>query len=174
MSVHKQKLLSRQIRIKEGYDKNTKIDVAIEQLRSVRDTALKVMKSNLLEPIREDFDNRLNNMEDTKVDVEDLDLVSFRCYSDKIRKSIDEIGLIEQIPEYVGREHPIISKCKVGNGKGEFRNPRGIAFDKIQNKLYICDYFNSRIQVFNTDGEYLYSLGNDQLLKPFGICVCHR
>ena len=171
LSVHKQKLLSRLIRIKEGFDKNTEMDSAIEQLRSVRDTALKVMKSNLLESLRGDFDTRLKNMEDTKVDVEDVDLVSFRCYSDKIRKSIDEIDLIEQIPEYVGREHPIISKCKVGSGKSEFCNPRGIAFDKLQNKLYICDSSNSRIQVFNTDGEYLHSFGNDQLLNPFGICV---
>ena len=171
LSVHKQKLLSRLIRIKEGYDKNTEIDVAIEQLRSVRDTALKVMKSNLLKSLRGDYDNQLKNMEDTKVDVEDLGFVSFRCHSDKIRKSIDEIDLIKQIPEYVGREHPILSKCKAGSGKGEFRNPRGIAFDKIQNKLYICDSSNSRIQVFNTDGKYLHSFGNDQLLKPFGICV---
>ena len=167
LSVHKQKLLSRLIRIKEGYDKNTEIDSAIEQLS----TALKVIKSNLLEPTREDFDNRLKNMEDTKVDVEDLDLVSFRCHSAKIRKSIDEIDLIEQIPEYVGREHPIISKCKAGSKKSEFHDPRGIAFDKIHNKLYICDSSNSRIQVFNTDGKYLHSFGNDQLLKPFGICV---
>ena len=143
----------------------------IEQLRCVRDTSLKVMKSNLLESLGEEFDNRLKNMEDTKVDVEDLDFVSFRCYSGKICKSINEIDLFAQIPEYVGREHPIISKCKTGNGKGEFHNPRGIAFDKLQNKLYICDSSNSRIQVFNTDGEYLHSFGNDQLLKPFGICV---
>ena len=97
LSVHKQKLLSRLIHIKEGYDKNTEIDVAIEQLRCVRNTALKVMKSNLLDSLRGDFDTQLKNMEDTKVD-----LVSFRCYSDQIRKSIDEINLIEQIPEYVG------------------------------------------------------------------------
>ena len=167
LSVHKQKLLSQLIRIKEGYYKNTEIDSAIEQLRSVRDTALKVMK-RLLETMGEHFDNRLKNMEDTKVH---LDFVPFRCYSDKIRKSIDEIDLVEQIPEYVGREHPIISKCKVGDGKGELRNPRGVAFDKIQNKLYICDYSNSRIQVFNTDGKYLHSFGNDRLLRPYGICL---
>ena len=56
LSVQKQKLLSRLIRIKEGYDKNIELNDAIEQLRSVRDTALKVMKSNLLESAREDFD----------------------------------------------------------------------------------------------------------------------
>ena len=104
LSVHKQKLLSRLIRIKEGYDKNTELNAAIEQLRSLKENALKIIKSNLLESIVEDFDNRSKIMENSKVEVEDLDLVSFRCYSDKIRKSIDEIDLIEHIPEYVGKE----------------------------------------------------------------------
>ena len=123
LSVHKQKLLSRLIRIKEDYDKNTELNAAIEQLRSLKENALKIIKSNLLESIVEDFDNRSKIMENSKVEVEDLDLVSFRCYSDKIRKSIDEIDLIEHIPEYMGKEHPILSKCSVGVEKGEFRIP---------------------------------------------------
>ena len=110
-------------------------------------------------------------MEDSKVEVEDLDLISFRCYSDKIRKFIDEIDLIELIPEYVGREHPILSKCKTGSGKRELTNPRGIIFDKIQNKVYVCDSSNHRIQVFDTNGKFLNSFGDDQLQEPFGICV---
>ena len=40
LSVHKQKLLSRLIRIKEGYDKNIELNAAIEQLRSVKENAL--------------------------------------------------------------------------------------------------------------------------------------
>ena len=171
LSIHKQKLLSRLIRIKEGYDKNTELNAAIVQLRIVKDTATKVMKSNLLESISKDFDGRLKVIEDSKVEVEDLDLISFRCYSDKIRKSIDQIDLIELIPEYVGREHPILSKCKTGSGKGEFMNPRGITFDKIQNKVYVCDSSNHRIQVFDTNGKFLNSFGDDQLQKPFSICV---
>ena len=171
LSIHKQKLISRLIRIKEGYDKNTELNAAIEQLKIMRDTGMKVMKSNLLESMRKDFDNPLKLMEDSKVEVEDLDLISFRCYSDKIRKSIDEIDLIELIPEYVGREHPILSKCKTGSGKGEFMNPRGITFDKIHNKVYVCDSSNHRIQVFDTNGKFLNSFGDDQLQEPFVICV---
>ena len=171
LSIHKQKLLSRLIRIKEGYDKNIELNAAIEQLRIFKDSAMKVMKSNLLESITKDFDNRLELMEDSKVEVEDLDLISFRCYSDKIRKSIDEIDLIELIPEYVGREHPILSKGNAGNGKGEFNNPKGITFDKIQNRVYVCDSSNHRIHVFDTNGKFLNSFGDDQLQKPFGICV---
>ena len=171
LSVHKQKLLSRLIRIKEDYDKNIEINAAIEQLRSAKENDLKVIKNNLLESIVEDFDNRSKTLENSKVEVEDLDLVSFRCYSDKIRKSIDEMDLIVHIPEYVGREHPILSKCRVGVEIGEFQNPRGIAFDKIRHKLYICDSSNCRIQVFNTDGKFLHSFGNDQLHRPFSICL---
>ena len=171
LSVHKQKLLSRLIRIKEGYDKNIELNAAIEQLRSVKENALKVMKSNLLESVRKDFDIQLKKMEESKVEVEDLDLVSFHCYSEKICKSIDEIDLIEQIPEYVGKEHPILSKCKTGSGNGDFHNPRGVAFDKMHNKLYTCDLSNHRIQVFNTDGEFLHSFGNNQLQRPHGICL---
>ena len=171
LSIHKQKLLSRLIRIKEGYDKNTELNAAIEQLRIMKDTGMKVMKSNLLESVTKDFNDRLKVMEDSKVEVEDLDLISFRCYSDKIRKSIDEIDLIELIPEYVGREHPILSKCKAGSGKGEFHDPRGITFDKIQNKVYVCDSSNHRIQVFDTNGKFLHSFGDDQLQSPYSICV---
>ena len=171
LSIHKQKLLSRLVRIKEGYDKNTELDAAIEQLRIVKENALKVMKSNLLGSMGDNFDDRLKIMEESKVEVDNLDFISFRCFSDILRKSIDEIDLIEQIPEYVGREYPILSKRKVGVRKGEFHNPRGIAFDKIQNKLYVCDSSNHRIQVFNTGGEILHSFGNDKLQRPFGICV---
>ena len=59
LSIHKQKLLSRLIRFKEGYDKNTELNAAIEQLRIMKNTGMKVMKSNLLESITKDFDNRL-------------------------------------------------------------------------------------------------------------------
>ena len=35
-----------------------------------------------------------------------------------------------------------------GDGPAQFNWPRGIALDK-SGTLYICDFFNSRIQVFN-------------------------
>ena len=35
--------------------------------------------------------------------------------------------MIELIPEYVGRENPVIKRCSIGSGNGEFNNPRGIS-----------------------------------------------
>ena len=64
-----------------------------------------------------------------------------------------------------------MKKLSIGVEKGKFQNPRGMAFDKIRHKLYICDSSNCRIQVFNTDGKFLHSFGKDQLHRPFGICL---
>jgi len=36
---------------------------------------------------------------------------------------------------------------KEGRGRGEFRRPRGIVFD-CDGFLYVCDWWNHRIQVF--------------------------
>ena len=79
--------------------------------------------------------------------------------------------LLDKIPEYLGKKHPILSKCWAGNWKDELHNPRGVAFDKIHNKLYICDRSNHRIQVFNTNGKFLHSFGSNQLQGPHGICL---
>ena len=79
--------------------------------------------------------------------------------------------MIELIPEYVGRENPVLKKCRKGSGNGEFIYPRGISVDKITNEVFIADRDNSRIQVLNTEGEYLHSIGTDHLKEPLGICV---
>ena len=168
----KEKLLTRLSEMKEVFDKNSEIDTAIKQLRKAREDGFNVMKSNLLEPMKRKFDNRLKLLQDSKAKLmENLEYVSFRCYYDKIRKSIDEIDLIELIPEYMGKEHPVISLCKIGSGDGEFKNPRAISLDRMRNEVYICDSSNSRIQVFNTKGEFHRSFGKEHLIDPLGICV---
>ena len=86
-------------------------------------------------------------------------------------RSLENLDLIEQIPGYLGKEHPILSKCWAGNWKDELHNPRRVAFNKIQNILYICDRSNHRIQVFNTNGKFLHSFGSNQLQGPHGICL---
>jgi DNA-binding beta-propeller fold protein YncE len=44
-----------------------------------------------------------------------------------------------------------------GTGNGQFRSPRGIAFDQSSpQRLYVADANNVRVQVFNTSGTYLF------------------
>ena len=46
------------------------------------------------------------------------------------------------------------SKAKHGKGPGEFHCPHGIVVDN-ENKVYVMDRTNDRIQVFDENGEYL-------------------
>ena len=175
MMQHRDNLLTRLARMKEGYDRNVGLDEAICQLRIARDNAMNVMRSNLLwielDSVREGFDAKIRAKETLKVAVENLGFVEFRCFSDKIRKSIGETGLIELIPEYVRRENPVLKRCREGRGNGEFANPRGISIDRNTNEVFIADLSNSRIQVLTAEGEYLRSFGTAHLKEPRGICV---
>ena len=175
LAEKRRNLLGRLARMKEGHHRNVKLDVAMEQLRTVRDNAVNVMTSNILggelNSLREGIDAKIRAKEELKVVVENLELIEFRCFSGKIRKAIEETDFIELIPEYVGRENPVLKKCRKGRRNGEFMNPRGIAIDGNTNDIFIADYNNTRIQVLNTEGEYLRSFGTDHLKEPRGICV---
>ena len=73
---------------------------------------------------------------------------------------------------------------RLGTKEGEFRFPSGVVLDKSGN-IIVCDSGlweesnkenNNRIQVFNTNGEYLYEFGttgqdNGQFKKPARVAV---
>ena len=175
--AHRDSLLSRLARIKEGHDRNVELEEAINQLRISKDNFLATMTSNLvgasLDAIKERLDRDIETKVANKVVVENLEFVEFRCFSGKIRKAIEETDLIELIPEYVGRENPVIKRCSRSRGSGQLKNPNGISIDRIKNEVFIADFSNSRIQVLTTEGEYLRSFGADHLTEPRGI-VCHK
>ena len=151
LSEHKHNLLTRLAKMKEKYEKFLEIEQAIQQMKTSRDN----IQLKLTE----------------KVNVENLEFVTFRCFSGKICKAIAETDLIEMIPEYMERENPVLKKCKGGIGNGEFINPRGIAIDRNKNEIYVADCSNCRIQVLSIEGDYLRSFGTDNLKEPFGVCL---
>ncbi|KAI6655784.1 Peptidylamidoglycolate lyase [Oopsacas minuta] len=171
LSEHRDSLLTRLAKVKEGYEKNLNLDEAIKELKFTKENAQKTMKSNLLDPMRKLFDDQLVGLENSKVAVDNLEMVEFRCYPQKIRSAVKEIDLFEVSPEYVKRENPIKKVCKRGRGSGELSNPTGIAVDRAMNVLYICDIGNRRIQVLNAEGKYLRSFGTDDLKEPHYICL---
>jgi ABC-type Fe3+ transport system permease subunit/DNA-binding beta-propeller fold protein YncE len=76
-----------------------------------------------------------------------------------------------------GSEKP---KCvavigKPGTGPGEFNRPEGLAVD-AQDRLYVADSCNHRIEVFSSDGKFLRAYGKPgsgkgELSYPYDICV---
>jgi DNA-binding beta-propeller fold protein YncE len=62
-----------------------------------------------------------------------------------------------------------------GTGPGEFNRPEGLCVD-AQDRLYVADSCNHRIQVFSSEGQFLISYGHagsgkGQLSYPYDICV---
>jgi ABC-type Fe3+ transport system permease subunit/DNA-binding beta-propeller fold protein YncE len=64
---------------------------------------------------------------------------------------------------------------RAGTGPGEFNRPEGLCVD-AQDRLYVADSCNHRIQVFSSEGEFLASYGKagsgkGELSYPYDICV---
>ena len=53
-----------------------------------------------------------------------------------------------------------------GSGDGQFYNPNGICIDP-EGKVFVSDYSNNRIQVFQADGSFAYSFKCQQ--NPWGL-----
>ena len=52
-----------------------------------------------------------------------------------------------------------------GTGKGEFDEPWGVSVSSTGN-IAVADWFNKRVQVFTSEGEYLRELGEGRLDQP--------
>ena len=160
-------LLNRLDEIRQKFRMDSDFAKAIKEVMGMKDG----LKSNLLASLDKAFDEEIRVYENAKLYKENLKFVEFRCYSEKIRKAIDEIDLYELSPEYVGRENPVLTACYEGNKNGELYNPKGIVLDRARNEVYVCDNGNSRIQVLSTIGEYLRQFGRDHLAQPYAICI---
>jgi DNA-binding beta-propeller fold protein YncE len=62
-----------------------------------------------------------------------------------------------------------------GNGPGEFNRPEGLCVD-LQDRLYVADSCNHRIQIFTREGKLLRTYGKagsgrGELSYPYDICV---
>ncbi|MFT4037440.1 MAG: NHL repeat-containing protein [Thermomicrobiales bacterium] len=64
---------------------------------------------------------------------------------------------------------PLTAWGGYGTGAGEFAYPAGIAVH--DDKVYVSDYDNSRIQVFDTDGDHQSTITHGALVGPAGLAV---
>jgi ABC-type Fe3+ transport system permease subunit/DNA-binding beta-propeller fold protein YncE len=97
---------------------------------------------------------------------------------------VSEYGGVERVQRFrlrrTGEEGPaqaefLGSLGRAGTGPGEFNRPEGLCVD-AQDRLYVADSCNHRIQVFSSDGQFLTSYGKagsgkGELSYPYDICV---
>ena len=103
--------------------------------------------------------------------------VRFVCDINDLNSKISKFGsLSKEIDNVLVRNYTQLSKpVKVfgtfGKGKGEFSNPRGVVIDNGNQKIFIADMSNSRIQVWSMEGDYLSEFGRGILQWPWEIVI---
>ena len=93
--------------------------------------------------------------------------LSFSCPTlSLLQTQLSQFGeLVElQVTDYSKKREPILTAGKELDG-------RGVALDEQNEKVYIADSNNSRVQVLSFQGEFLSQFGNKILDRPWGIAA---
>ena len=89
---------------------------------------------------------------------------------------LSEYGLVERVQKFAPHGEELLGGFgHPGNAPGEFNRPEGLCVD-AQDRIYVADSCNHRIQVFSSDGKFIRAYGNagkgkGELSYPYDICV---
>ncbi|KAI6654214.1 RING finger protein nhl-1-like, partial [Oopsacas minuta] len=89
------------------------------------------------------------------------------CHSIVVNSSYSCLPVVD----YKGKVKPVVSVGTEGSGKGQFRNPYGIAVDYRTDNIYVTDQSNNRVQVFSKDGKFLFLFSADKMKSPLYITI---
>ena len=64
--------------------------------------------------------------------------------------------LVERVSEidYASKTQSIISVCNVGTGNGQLYSPHGVTVDPNTGNIYVADFCNHCVKVFDNSAKY--------------------
>lgn len=74
-------------------------------------------------------------------------------------------------PSYSLMHKPLVGFGHCGSECGEFLRTRGVTFRHETQEIFIIDQDNSRIQIFDVHGKYIYSFGQQELFRPAYLVI---
>jgi DNA-binding beta-propeller fold protein YncE len=96
---------------------------------------------------------------------------------------IDDAGKIYLLSEEIGRiyvydtqEKFLLQFGQKGGSTGKLSRPRGLAVDRLNNRIYVVDYMRHTVSVYSLEGKFLFEFGGlgwskGWLQFPGDICV---
>ena len=105
-------------------------------------------------------------------------LFSFVCDKQKLLTEVNKLcKLVERVSEidYTSKTQSIISVCDRGTGNEQLNNPHGITVDHDTDNIYVTDYSNHCVKVFDNTTKYLYKFGDEsgegKMSNPIGLLI---
>ena len=149
----------------------------IENIRNVNLTivpaspALKTFHEKILQDLNEQL-NQLHTPVRPK-------LLTFVCDKKKLLSEVNELcKLVERVSEidYKSKTQSIISVCDRGAGDEQLNNPHGVTVDHNTGNIYVADYNNNCVKVFDNTAKYLFKFGDVKgergMSYPIGLRIC--
>ena len=56
-----------------------------------------------------------------------------------------------------------------GEGQGQFDTPYDIAIDENTGNIAVADFSNNRVQLFNSEGQYLNTVSDEEIIRPTSV-----
>ena len=126
------------------------------------------------EKILQDLNEQLNQLQ-TPVRPK---LLTFVCEKNKLLSEVNELcKLVERVSEidYKSKTQSIISVCDSGIGKEQLNCPYGVTVDHNTGNIYVADYHNHCVKVFDNTAKYLFKFGDGKgegkMSSPRGLLI---
>ena len=143
--------------------KSEKVDLEMLLSRARAETSKKCMIEGITQLMRQISEKD-----------EDIPKITFNCETNKLEWLISNLGVLNIVENKIipSKNYDLINKPlkrfgKFGSGKEKFNNPRGVLVE--EDRIFIVDMSNSRIQVFTLEGEYVNEFGKKELIWPWEI-----
>ena len=149
----------------------------IENIRNVNLTV--VPASPALKTFHEKFLQGLNEQLNQLQTPVRPKLLTFVCDENKLLSEVNELcKLVERVSEidYKSKTQSIISVCNRGTGNRQLNHPQGVTVDHNTGNIYVANYNNNCVKVFDNTAKYLFKFGDvkgeGKLSYPVGLLIC--
>ena len=137
------------------------------------------LSNSLVKSVHDNCVDLINTQLKSIVTPKQPKLVGFVCDEKKLLSEVNELRkLVERVSEidYKNRTQSIISVCDRGTGNDELYNPRGVTVDYNTGNIYVADFRNNCVKVFNNTAKYLFKFGDGKgegkMSNPIGLFIC--
>ena len=169
------KILSRYQSYKRESDELTKRKVELNKLTSQIEGQFTTSVESLQNTFLKQIDQELK----TIVMPVEPKLVSFVCNKEKLLTEVNKLcKLVERVSEidYKSKTQSIISVFDKGTDNEQLDTPYGVTVDHNTGNIYVADYCNNCVKVFDNTAKYLFKFGNvigeGKMSNPMGLLIC--